>query len=135
MSFFAKAFEKFDRAMGIENAPCRVDDPQAVALVNAGFSLLDSQTEINAETKLSEIATSQDLLKALKNLDSVYLRATEFSLGNDIINDVSVGEMITHLDATKVNTLIDTMVESEKRAASVLMHVELSDLENQINKV
>ena len=67
------------------------------------------------------------------NLDGVYLQAANLSIGNDIIADVIVAELITHLDATKVNTLIDTMVAEERREASKVMHASLSDLETQIN--
>ena len=133
MSFIAPILQKFDRAMGIESAPCRTDDPQALALVKAGLGLLQTETEITLESRLSAMASAPELLKALKNLDGVYLQAANLSIGIDIIADVTVAELITHLDATKVNTLIDTMVAEERREASKVMHASLSDLETQIN--
>lgn len=133
MSFLAKTFEKFDKAMGIESVSCKADDPQALALVNAGLGLLRAGTEVTSDTKLSAIAPASELLAVLKNLDAVYLRRGDLTLGNDIINDVTVGEMISHLDSTNLNTLITTMIEGERREASNVMHTDLSDLEKQIN--
>ncbi len=132
MSFIANAIDRFDKAMGIENSPCAPDDPQALALVGAGLGLLDSKKEITPETRLSEIAEPPELLRVLKNLDAVYLRASDMTVGNDIIADVTIGEMISHLDATQVNTLIDAMIIDERREASNVMHADLSALDQQI---
>jgi hypothetical protein len=132
MTLLANAFDKFDKAMGIESVPCLETDLQALALVEAGLGLLNSDIEIKTDTKLSDIGTPPELLKVLKNLDAVYLRTADITIGNDIIADVTVGEMITHLDATQVNTLIDTMIEEERREASNMMHASLDQLDKTI---
>jgi hypothetical protein len=132
MSIFAETLDRFDKAMGIESAACAPDNPQALALVNAGISLLDTDVEITGETRLNDIAPAPELLQVLKNLDAVFLQRVDLTLGNAIIKNVTITELITYLDATKVNTLIDSMIEGEKREASNMVQVELSDLDNQI---
>lgn len=132
MSFLGNAIETFDRAVGIEGRPCEPDDPQALALVNAGLDLIAPDTPKTLDTKLSEIAEPPVLLTGLRNLNGVYLRQGDFSVGADIIADVTVGELITHLDATSVNTLLDTMREEERREKSKRPHADLSLLEDQI---
>ena len=132
MSFLANALDSFDKAVGIEGLPCEPADSQALALVKAGCELMAPDTEITPDTRLSELADAPTLLQVLKNLEAVYLRNGNLSIGADIIADVTVGEMITHLDATLVNTLIDTMREEERREASNVLHTDLSALDNQI---
>jgi len=132
MQILAQALDSFDKAMGIESVPCASDNPQALALVGAGLCLLDSERTITPETRLSEIGEPSELLRVLKNLDAVYLPVSNMTVGNDIIADVTAGEMISHLDATKVNTLIEAMMTDERREASKVMHASLTDLDNQI---
>jgi hypothetical protein len=132
MQFVAQALNKFDRAMGIESVACAPDNPQALALVEAGFSLLETNIEITPDTKLSEIAAPAELLAVLGNLDYVYLRRGDLALGNDIINDETVGKMITHLDASRVSELIETMRADERRSASDMVHAQLDDLDKII---
>ncbi len=131
MSLFNSAANLFDRAMGVEVEACAPDHPEGFALVKAGLALLDDTVEVSAETKLSALGEAPVLMSTLNNLEPLYAKASD-SLGADIIHNVNVGTLVSHLSQPKVETVVAGLIKEEKATALVASHEELDRLTNQM---
>lgn len=118
-----------DKMMGAEVKTCAEDDPRVLALVMAGVSDFFKGT-LTPKTRLSEIGSQKDLQISLANLSSLYVRG---SIAEDIIHDSSLGEVLTKLDAAKVEYVLAQLRKEEKRKLAETVHGELDSLSDRIS--
>lgn len=118
-----------DKMMGAEVKTCAADDPRVLALVQAGVSDFFKGT-LRPKTRLNEIGNQKDLQGALANLSSLYVRG---SIAEDIIHDSSVGEVISKLDAAKVDYVLQQLMKEEKKRLSAQVHGELDSLRDTLS--
>ncbi len=126
-AFFSKAIDKM---MGPEATVCACDDAHALALFEGGASLLPGAPTMTLDTQLQTLASPEELKDVLQNLESVYVGGQ--SLANDILNNVSVGTLITHLDKRMVDKVIDTLWRAERKELLAKTHDDLESLKNTV---
>jgi|GEM_PF-5319116 len=123
-----------DKAMGGEESlpGCPPDHPQALALVRAGLNLLDSKITITSNTLLSACGNPAVLQSGLANLDALTINEPTSTLGQIIINDGTVADLLAILDVAKVEQAVNSLVRLEKQEARAQTTGELQDLSSHI---
>lgn len=125
-----KIGKAIDALMGKEQIACLPDDPQAKLLLEAGIALLPNKPNVTTNTRLQELGEPSQVRDTLKNLESLYI--TDESLANDILNNALLSEVITHLEANKVNASIAILQKKERQGVIVTTQNNLAALKNNL---
>lgn len=120
-----------DKLMGANETPSKPTDTHAQLLIEAGVQLLPGSPEFNVDTKLADLGEPRMLQQVLGNLNELFRK--DFTLAEDILNNVTLGEMITHLDAAKVDLAIEKIRQHKHDEVVEATHTKLEDLRHSLD--
>lgn len=123
--------ESMDNLMGGNAVPCDPDDPRPMLLLEAGIGLLPGIDEFNADSKLQEFADPSELKRVMNNLSALYLEGRTFA--DDILDNATVGDVISHLDLSKVEFALEALKKQERATVIAATRNDLDDLKNDID--
>lgn len=107
------------------------NDPGASLLMEAGLALLPENSEWSMETPLRNLGDQTTLKQVLNNLKSLYLPS--HSLAEDILDNVTVGELVTHLDKHRVESVLNLLYKKERAGVIAQTRTELDALKDTVS--